>query len=118
MKNTQFFETRENASNQNSETDIPGPLNELLHVNSRNLRRNSISLPTGLNTVDIEALHRAHIDDKIKTYVSSHFINVIFHGLLKEIIYYKVESRDSPTLLILNGPNIKCAIFILERPRD
>lgn len=57
--------SRKHSSTQSSDSDIPGPLNRLQQLNSRTLRRNSISLPSGLNTIDNEAIQHADINDKI-----------------------------------------------------
>lgn len=63
--------SRKQSSTQSSDSDIPGPLSQLQQVNSRKLRRNSISLPSGLNTIDNEAIQQADIDDKINENVSN-----------------------------------------------
>lgn len=78
------FLTRKNSSNQSSNSDIPGPLSKLTHLHGRSLRRNSISLPSGLNTIDIEAIQRAHIDDKISDSVSSCFLNLLLQTYNQE----------------------------------
>lgn len=74
MKRTQ---SRNKSSNQSSDSDIPGKLSQLPQQNSRNLRRNSISLPSGLNTIDDEAIQQAQIDDKINENVSSLQFNTL-----------------------------------------
>lgn len=72
-----FLELRKNPSNQSSSSDLPGPLTKLSHLHGIGLRRNSISLPSGLNTIDIEAIQQAHVDDKISDNVSTYFF-IIF----------------------------------------
>lgn len=83
------FSSDHHSSTESSDSDIPTAISHLKHLTSRNLRRNSISLPSGLNTIDNEAIQRARIDDKINENVSSALNCINFYRLYKVIGRYE-----------------------------
>lgn len=64
-----YTHSRKHSTTESSDGDVTLPLNAVSNLISGNFRRNSVSLPSGLDKVDSEAIHRP--DDKIRRSVSS-----------------------------------------------
>lgn len=66
--------------------DLPGPLIDIIPIagpGTRGLRRNSISLPAGLDTMDLAALRAAHraedeANDKVSLYIWNEWLSIHF----------------------------------------